>query len=164
MIDAHEIVPGLWQGSKPRPGSALGEAGFQVAVFCAREYQPSPVYFPGVQVIHAPNDDIPIYPLTPEDLKVAVQAATRVARHLAKGRKVLVTCLAGINRSGLVVALALHKAYGYSGRTCIEIVRSRRLIEDYGLALSNEHFVEALSKLSGEELIVLSGIPPLHVP
>lgn len=44
---------------------------------------------------------------------------------LAKGERVLVNCQAGLNRSGLVTALALI-AYGYSPENAIEQIRSKR--------------------------------------
>src|SRR5262245_15058087 len=167
MIEAHEIVPRLWQGSKPRTGSRLAKAGFDVVVFCAREYQPSGTYFPGVQVLHAPNEDDPLYPISKQELQTAVMTATRLHELLDNGKKILVTCMAGINRSGLVVALTLHKAFGYSGRTCIDIVRESRIVND-GLALRNPQFVDALMKLPGEEVIVdtivLPGISPIPFP
>jgi protein-tyrosine phosphatase len=150
MIEAHEIVPGLWQGSRPPTGRTVASAGFDVAVFCALEYQPPGSYFPGVQVIHAPNDDDPLFPISKQDLQTAVVTASRLADLLAKDRKILVTCMAGINRSGLVVALTLHKVFGYSGHTCIELVRERRTLDD-GEALRNRQFVDALMKLAGRD-------------
>lgn len=153
MMEAHEIVPGLWQGSKPPTGRKVADAGFDVAVFCAREYQPSDVYFPGVQVILSPNEDDPMYPIAKQDLQTAVATASRLASLLAEDKKILVTCMAGINRSGLVVALTLHKVFHYSGRACIDIVRERRQFHD-GTALRNPQFVDVLMKLSGEEVIV----------
>jgi protein-tyrosine phosphatase len=153
MYDANEIVPLLWQGSKPRPGRGLADAGFDVLVLCAREYQPTEASFPGLVLINAPNDDH--YFVTREDLDGAVNAASQVAEHVKAGRKVLVTCLAGINRSGLVVALALHKVFGYSGQTCINLVRAkRRLADGDDVALTNTIFVESLQKLKGTELHV----------
>lgn len=163
MIEAHEIVPGLWQGSKPATGRKVAEAGFDVAVFCAREWQPSSTYYPGVQIIHAPNEDDSLYPMTKEELQTAVVTATRLQRLLGEGKQILVTCMAGINRSGLVVALTLHKAFGYSGRTCIDIVRERRQFHD-GQALRNPQFVDVLLKLPGQELVVLPGIDPIVPP
>jgi hypothetical protein len=152
MIDAHEIVPLLWQGSKPRPGPAVADAGFEVLVFCARDHQPSPEAFPGLEFILAPNDDHVF--MTKEDLTRAVNTASGVAERLLAGKKILVTCFAGINRSGLVVALTLHKAFGYSGRSCIDLVRKGRILADGDDALTNTFFVEALLKLPGEELVV----------
>jgi protein-tyrosine phosphatase len=159
VIDAHEIVPLLWQGSKPRPGRWLADIGFEVLVLCAREYQPTAVSFPGLVLINAPNDDH--YFVSREDLQGAVDAASLVAEHVKAGRKVLVTCLAGINRSGLVVALALHKAFGYSGQTCINLVRAkRRLADGDDVALTNTLFVEALQRLKGTELRIT---PPILI-
>lgn len=151
-LDAHEIAPLLWQGSKPRAGRDVADAGFQVLVLCARDYQPSSVYFPGVPtVIHAPNDDHSF--VTRTDLQLAVTTASRVAEHVKRGEKVLVTCIAGINRSGLVVALALHKVFGYSGQSCIDLVRRHRKLADRDEALTNTYFVEALLKLPGETVV-----------
>lgn len=159
VIDAHEIVPLLWQGSKPRPGRGLADIGFEVLVLCAREYQPTSTSFPGLILINAPNDDH--YFVSREDFQGAVDAASQVAEHVKAGRKVLVTCLAGINRSGLVVALALHKVFGYSGQTCINLVRAkRRLADGDDVALTNTLFVEALQRLKGTELRVT---PPILI-
>lgn len=173
MVEAHEIVPRLWQGSKPPTGSRLADAGFDVAVFCAQEYQPSSVYFPGVEVIHSPNEDDPIYPMTKAQLAIAVSTATRLQELYRQEKTILVTCMAGINRSGLVVALTLHKLLGWSGQSCIDAVRARRQFYD-GVALRNPQFVEALLKLPGEDVIsgedvvvdtiTLPGIPPIVVP
>lgn len=167
MIEAHEIVPGLWQGSQPYTGSRLADAGFGALVLCAVEYQPPRGAFPGLQVLHAPNEDDPLFPMSKADLETAVWAATRVQGFLAEGKKVLVTCVAGINRSGLVVALALHKTFGYSGESCIDIVRDRRLLRD-GVALRNPQFVDALLKLPGKDVtpdaIRLPGIRPILLP
>lgn len=131
----------------------MADAGFQVLVLCAREYQPAGTVFPGLTVIHAPNDDHCF--VTKEDLRLAVNAASRVAEHLKAGQKILITCLAGINRSGLVAALTIHKALGYSGRSCIDLVRAkRRLADGDDVALTNTFFVEALLRLQGEEVSV----------
>ena len=150
MLDADEIAPRIWQGSKPPLGQLVAQEGFDTLVLCAREYQPASVYFPGVQVVHAPNDDAPeIYPFTEENLKTAVRASGLAAQAVEKDHRVLVTCAAGINRSGLVVALMLHRLYGLSGSSCIQLVRRRRksLREGQPKPLSNELFVKALERL-----------------
>lgn len=153
QLDAHEIIPQLWQGSRPRAGREVAEAGFDVLVLCAREHQPAPDAYPGILVILAPNDDHHF--VTREDLQVAVRTASRVVAYLQQGKKVLVTCLAGINRSGLVVALTIHKFLGFSGKSCIDIVREKRRFADVGdEALTNTFFVEALLKLPGTDVVV----------
>jgi protein-tyrosine phosphatase len=124
----------------------VARAGFDTVVFCAREYQPSPTHFPGVRVLHAPFDDENW--LLKESLETAVRAASEIAVRFSEQEKILVTCQAGINRSGFVVALALHKIYGYSGNKCIELVRQGRQL-DGDTALRNPAFVDALEKLAG---------------
>lgn len=149
-VEASEIVPGLWQGSKPALGPHVAERGFDVLVLCAREYQPASVYFPKVQVIHAPNDDNPaLYPFTEESLKTAVQASTAVLEARREGKRCLVTCAAGMNRSGLVVAITLHRLYGWSGDVCISKVRNRRRPRKGYRPLSNPDFTQALRRLTG---------------
>lgn len=156
-LDAHEIVPGLWQGAIPPEGGEVGIRGFNTLVFCAREHQPQAELFPGVRVIHAPNDDHPVYgPLDREKLRVAIQAARQVSEALRNGGKALVTCAAGANRSGLVTALTLHFLYGWSGHKAINQIRRRRKVKGGYRPLSNQEFVSALQNLkaappSGQE-------------
>ena len=138
-LDATMIIPGLFQGGKPPEGPHVRMAGFEVLVLCAREYQPT--QFPGVQVIHAPNDDNG-EPATREDTQVALQAARQVAAALARRKKVLVTCWMGWNRSGLVSALSLYFYLGVSGFQAARMVKAKR-----AKALGNQHFFEMLSNL-----------------
>lgn len=148
MLDAHEIIPGLWQGSLPPRGSLVALEGFDTLVLTAVEYQFSSVYFPGVEVIRAPNEDAG-EPLTHPQLQVAVWAAKEVVKRLQAGEKVLVTCAQGINRSGLVVALTLHFLHGWPGRICIQAVRLKRKPRQGHKALTNPYFVQALERLPG---------------
>lgn len=143
VFDANEIAPGLWQGSYPDQGSFLFDSGFDVVVLCAKSYQPPASRFPGlVDVVHAPAYDDTINPISRLALGRALEAAKIVSNHIRADRNVLVTCQAGLNRSGLVSALTLHLLYGWSGATCIERVQQGR-----EGALFNERFVEALGKL-----------------
>jgi hypothetical protein len=52
--------------------------------------------------------------------------ATRVIAHLHAGDNVLVHCWGGRNRSGLSIALALRRLYGWTGQEALDYVRSRR--------------------------------------
>ena len=152
-LDANEIVPNLWQGSVPPKGEALQNKGFAVLVLCAREFQYQANLFPGIKVIHASNDDHGSLPLTREKLRVAIQAARQVVDALKAGQKVLVTCHAGLNRSGLVSALALHLFYGWSGAKCIALIRLRRhsRVRPDLAPLSNRDFVRALLRLEAHD-------------
>ncbi len=136
-LDADRIAPRLWQGADPPQGPWLHELGVNVLVLCAAESQPSAHRFPGIKVIYAPMHDSAHVPAD-----VAGPAAERVARYVRRGKRVLVCCAMGWNRSGLVTALALWILTGVSGAECVKQVQSRR--EN---ALGNEQFrqyVEAL--------------------
>lgn len=150
ILDADEIVPGLWQGSLPTPGMLVKSAGFQMLVLCAREYQLPATDFPGVTVIHAPNDDHSAFPLDRDKLQMALGAAHEVAQAVRAGQQVLVTCAAGLNRSGLVSGLTLHLLFGWPGVKCVARVRKYRQRSathpGHG-ALGNGEFVRALEKL-----------------
>lgn len=153
-LDAHEIVPGLWQGSLPPRGPAVANAGFGLLVLCARDYQRPTHDYPGVEVLHAPNDDSGWSRPKAKDMAVATWAARKVITAIDNGQKVLVTCYAGINRSALVVAHAIHGLHGYSGEACIQLIRERRkLAHPSDQALTNDYFVEALLRLPGKPLV-----------
>ncbi len=142
MIDADQIYQGLWQGSRPPVGSKIKVAGFQLLVLCAEEYQPPAYEFHGVDVYHAPNQDNALLAPSRDQLAIALAAATKVADILQTQRPVLVTCWMGLNRSGLVTALALHKSLGISGAEACALVKRVR-----PWALSNPQFVECLARI-----------------
>ena len=130
------IVPGgtLYQGDAMSAATAAGK--FDTLVLCAEELPRAALMLPkGVRVIEAGIDDAE---LSPKEAWIAQNAARSVVRDLGYGRKVLVTCFAGRNRSGLVSALTL-KRMGYSGAEAIEAVRRARKN-----ALTNESFVRYL--------------------
>jgi len=144
-LDANEIIAGLWQGSMPMPGDRVARAGFLALVLCAEEYQPAPRDYPGVAIIYAPNDDT--FAITEKQWKTAVRAGQTVAGLVGRRRRVLVTCQMGLNRSGLVSALAVRELTGCSGLDAATLVQNRRR-----KALCNTHFVEMLAKLPARSL------------
>lgn len=156
FVEGDEIVPNLWQGSYPGTGRAVAASGFKMLVLCAVELQEPAELFPNVEVVHAPNYDDYENPLNQERLKIAVDAARRVAAAVGEGRKVLVTCRAGMNRSGLVSALALHFLNNWDGETCIRKVRQNRTEWKGFKPLSNSDFIRALRRLKPKNT---SGIP-----
>jgi protein-tyrosine phosphatase len=141
-FDAHPIYPGLWQGSAPKPKDELHKLGYQLLVLCAAEYQPPATLFPGLEVVHAPNDDDPHRAPTRDELRIAMNAAQQVVQALQEEKKVLVTCWAGRNRSGLVSAIALHKLLGISGNRATTIVQMCR-----PKALTNPQFQACLARI-----------------
>lgn len=134
---ASEIVPGLFVGSKPPPGR---HEGIDVIVLGAMEYQPSAELFPGAEVIHVPLDDDPSRLMREDEIAAAMKVGSRVARRLRAGRRVLVTCAMGLNRSALIAAIAMHEVYGMKADEIIKRLRSAR-----GMwALSNPNFEKLL--------------------
>jgi hypothetical protein len=116
----------LWQGGA---NDVLQHGGrYAVIVLCADEFQPDREGFLGPEdstlVLYAPNDDS-IKALTKAQAEIACRAAKRVSQEYRHGRKILVSCMQGRNRSGLVSALALHLVYGISGNDAKNIVRSK---------------------------------------
>lgn len=152
-VECDEIVAGLWQGSYPEPGREVSASGFDVLVLCAIELQTPEEEYPGVTVIHAPNEDDSSKPLSRSKLNVALKAAKQVVSAVQEGKKVLVTCAAGLNRSGLVTGIALHLLHGWDGTKCVKTVQEKRtpLTTRSGevlTALCNPEFVKSLVKLA----------------
>lgn len=116
----------LWQGGNPPAGYFLQDCGFDALVLCAKEIQPPAAAFPGVRVIHAPNDDDSSRLITNDEWRIVAQAAERVVDLVSGGQDVLVACHMGINRSGLVCALALHMMTSADGKSCVRHIRRRR--------------------------------------
>ena len=150
--DADEIIKNLWMGAAPPRGGSVLDDGFTVIVLRAEEFQPEANEFPGVkEVIHAGFDDTNDPP--PGMFDIAEEAATLVAHYVRAGEKVLVTCMAGLNRSGLVTAWALHKLKGWPGGYCLHTVRekrkpNRRVLTPYDPApLCNKAFQKRLQEL-----------------
>ncbi len=168
-LDANELGPGLWIGAFPPLSPqynrhAVAAAGFTTLVLCAVEWQlegfaDGAEAFLGVEVAPAPMYDAP---LAPSDFKAlqgllkpsgrggqlsqivstAFAAADVVAERIGQGRRVLVTCNQGRNRSGLVCALALCRRMKCAGRVALKVVRDRRRN-----ALTNADFAKFLEML-----------------
>jgi protein-tyrosine phosphatase len=128
---AYVLPPVLAQGSRPPSGKRLP---FDVVVLCAKEYQNAS--FPGSEVMRVPLDDSGPPP-TQEEVQQALRVAERVKRRIQNGKTVLVTCHAGLNRSGFVSGLTLVNL-GLSSSEAIRRVRDARGM----FALSNSHFAE----------------------
>lgn len=139
-IDASKIAPGLFQGSKPPFGDALSRARFDVLVLAAREHQPGAGLFPRVRVVRAPLDDVN-EPLTAQEVLMVRRVADEVAAAVDAGQKVIITCAAGLNRSGLITAAALKRLTGGPMTAVVSWIRAAR----GPWALSNQSFVRELT-------------------
>ena len=136
MLDASPITRYLSVGGAPKPGFYGGP--FDVVVLVSKEYQPAHGEIQGVIVRRFPFDDS-LHP-TDTDFRTAWAAASAVTDDIMRGRRVLVTCNMGRNRSALVAALALHMVTGMSGADALKAVQARR-VDLLGVrALSNPAF------------------------
>lgn len=130
-IDCHHIYGTVYQGSLPPPGGALRRAGFNALVLAAVEHQRASDY-PGVSVLCSALDDaIP----TKSEIARIWHAARWVAQRQARGAAALVTCHAGRNRSGIIVAASMMIGRKLRADDAIEVVQRLR-----PNALSNPHF------------------------
>ncbi|GAB2947043.1 protein-tyrosine phosphatase family protein [Streptomyces heilongjiangensis] len=137
-----EVVPGLWMGGHEFAGRA-GTADVARAVVgdefdLVLSLLRLPGYGPADGVEHHVWP-IPDGPLDGTQLAGVMRLAQAACDALEDGRKVLVRCFHGYNRSGLVVAHALIRD-GHSAEEAIRLIRTRRS----PWALHNELFVEYL--------------------
>lgn len=132
----------LYQGGLPilaYPGMKLPDGvDADVLVLCAQESQ-----FPAVM---PPRDHLRIYRVPLDDAELsrreaeaALGAGHYVADQLNKGRRVVVTCQQGRNRSGLVSAIALVEHLRIAPSAAIAIIQRQRKN-----ALTNPSFVRWL--------------------
>lgn len=144
-VEATEIIPGLWMGSVPAWGRGVAQAGFDVLVLCAQEYQPRSPRFPGIRhLLHVPLDDADP---TAHEIDLAMNAAVRLAELHREGHQILVTCMEGRNRSGLVAALTLHLCTKAEPRMCVWLIQEKRVGPSGMPALTNQAFVRVLLEL-----------------
>lgn len=125
--DVNKIVSNLYQGAAPPLGNFVAERGFKTLVLAAVENQDDSLY-PGVEVIKAPGeDDDTDLSIFNDTLPSWILAGRAVAKRVAAGDKVIVTCMAGLNRSGFITAIALRHLYKeWSGKQIVEHIQSRR--------------------------------------
>jgi len=124
----------LAQGSAPPPDVRLP---FDVIVLAAEEYQPD---LPGYEVLHVPLNDSGPPPTHDERFSIYDNAA-RIARRVRAGKRVLVTCWQGRNRSGVLSGLALVNL-GVPGVEAAGIIRRIRN------GLTNPYFYEMVVRSS----------------
>ena len=133
-----EVIPGLLLSNMLVEPDGFGSLGVDAIVALDDwEYIWSPPVPDNHLYVHFPIEDADaVDPKTRE-------VARLVAGLVAGGHRVLVHCLQGLNRSGLVVARALM-FLGHEAEEAIDLVRVRRGLDDGFGALGNESFVEWL--------------------
>ena len=122
---ANRIHSNIFQGGFPPPGEGLANAGIDILVLCAMEWQDASAY-PGLEVILAGGDDDRRLSRLMQFLPLWQTAAKQVVTHVKAGKKVLITCMQGLNRSGVVTALARRELTGMSGQEIVSHIQARR--------------------------------------
>jgi len=142
--DYHWIVPGIAQGSYPDPPQEAFRV-FDVLVFCAEELQPRLQPPAGKLVFKLPLDDDIYRPIPPEVGQLLHQAAQSLASYHISGKKLLITCAQGVNRSGLMTGLTMMYSLRMPARDTIQLIRAKRTVQDSDLyALCNPMFEQYL--------------------
>jgi protein-tyrosine phosphatase len=138
QFQAFEVLPGLFLAKRLVEPYGFASLGVDAIVALDDwEYTWSPPVPENHLYVHFPIDDADTV-----DHKTR-QVASLVAGLVRSGHRVLVHCVQGLNRSGIVVARALM-FLGYSAPEAIELVRLRRGLDEGFGALGNERFVEWL--------------------
>jgi protein-tyrosine phosphatase len=132
------IGPGLYMGRRPPPDHKIGLV-FDAVVLTAYEYQPKAGDYGRALVLHVPLDDMTGKPPTEHEKALASEAGQAVAGWVRRGKRVLVTCRQGRNRSGWVTGVALLEL-GVPVQKAIDTIRAARGDD----ALENPHFVDVL--------------------
>lgn len=138
-IDAHRVASKLWIGSFPQDSRACKM--FDVIVLCAKEHQDLP--YSCSNVLHVPLDDAKP---TANEVSLALRAGSVINKLRSQGKRVLVTCAAGVNRSSWVAATALIKS-GVSPWKAIADIREHRKPPIGLRPLCNPHFTEILMRM-----------------
>lgn len=136
------------QGAYPKP---LNEhfAKFHTIVFCAEEMQPKVRGLPpDRRAVYCPMDDNFYRPVTREEIGLLMGLAKQLAVEAKEGRKVLITCAQGVNRSGLVTGMTVMHLTGCTGDQAIAEVRRLRKprLRDI-MVLGNPMFEQALRSI-----------------
>lgn len=137
-----EILPNLWQGGtddedtfvqydQPTIGTSEFDSVYTLYAFA----NPVDWHVKEIRLGFYDSDSLSI---SPQDL---YDLANQAHKDWKSGKRVLIRCQAGLNRSGIVAALVLIKD-GYSPRKAIELLRTSRS----RYVLMNSYFEEWLLK------------------
>jgi Dual specificity phosphatase, catalytic domain len=141
-----EILPNLFQGGtddddtiweKSREGARITKDDFDVVITAYQYANPADWL---VKEVRYPFYDSPN--MSGIDFKELFQVVRIAHEDWKSGKKVLIRCQAGLNRSGLITALVLMRE-GYSAEEAICLIRDKRS----GYALFNSTFEKWLLSL-----------------
>ncbi len=138
-----EILPGLWMGGtaladevgRYRSMPVITSHHFQTVITLFSDAQPVDHYVKEIRLGFFDHDQVDV------DLDDLAHAVHVGHSDWVRGRRVLVRCQAGWNRSGLVTALIMMR-HGHNPDSAIELIRSQRS----RFALGNETFEQWLKQ------------------
>ena len=140
-----EILPGLFMGGTAdedivnvaKPLRNLDEQNaFDSVVTCYSWAQPMGWY------VHENRFGFADGSIDPKTLSKVIELAKWIHSEWKTGKKCLVRCQAGYNRSGLIIAICLL-VEGYSPQQAIDLIRAKRSPN----ALFNQAFVQTLRQI-----------------
>lgn len=144
-MNADQVSKNLWVGGVPTNPSEV-EKKFDTLVLCAKEFQD---VFPTHK--HKKTELIlaPMYDGKPTNVEKrrALKAAIEVRERLDNGKKVLVTCAAGVNRSALVASIAMMLGEKDTAKSAVNKIRKRRNPPSGATPLLNNHFIEFINEV-----------------
>lgn len=151
-MNADEVAKNLWVGGLPTDSDSVDQ-NFDAIVLAAEEFQDAfPVHkYPGTQLIPAPLSDEPHSPTGPSNKQkaTALDAALKVHKLNKDGKKVLVSCAAGVNRSSLIAGLSMV-IDGMNAQHAINRIRKYRKPPTGSVPLFNKHFRQYLKEFDQE--------------
>lgn len=140
MDEATRLMPRFYLGSAPSH-----QARFTYIALCAAEYQPESLGLALLQRIPLHDDETEIDEAVEEYLW---NNAKKIAAAWTSGHRVLVSCIAGRNRSALMATLAISIVSGQSPKFVAQQVRKARIDELGVHALQNPVFWQFLQDYS----------------
>lgn len=143
-IDADRISPKLWVGAYPLTRNVTRL--FDVIVLCARELQDPPPMGLDQTLMRIRLDD-ERYLVPPEKIGNALDVAREIAHEIAAGRRVLVSCAEGVNRSAFVACVVLM-LQGATAHEAISLVRRCRKPHSGKMPLCNTYFQRTLMNMA----------------
>lgn len=134
-----EIVAGLWQGGENSPPTFQSQDGANY------EFDAIATIVPNIALFQLPVEqmrlDLLDTAIDRSQIPAILDTADWVFENWQSGKQVLVRCQAGMNRSGLIIALALMKD-GASASEAIATIRDKN-----SMALSNSAFISFLKSI-----------------
>lgn len=127
MPNAHEIIPGIWLGNRAAAHDTafLRSNNISVVFNCTKDVPFSPAILRQYRVpVHDNLDPVEIKNME----RMAPEIVYKLVSEYRSGRRILVHCMAGMQRSAAVVAMLL---IAYTGKTADEImayIRMKRLV------------------------------------